>query len=135
MASRCRCSELNRSRLNIQLNKGANSFQNVLRPRQLPLGLSFPCLPAVCLWGFFTCCTFTHPPSLALLSPSPLRGSLSPCGGMPGMALGREGLRGYLWCWEAGGADGEEVLPALPECQRGTGELVPLRRPSEELRE
>lgn len=29
----------------------------------------------------------------------------------------------------------EAVLPALPEDLGGTGELVPLRRPSEELRE
>ena len=89
----------------------------------------------VCLWGFFACCTFIHPPSLTLLSPSPLLGSLSPCGGMPGMALGWGGLRGYLRCWEARGAAGEEVLQAFPECWGGTGELVPLRRPSEELQE
>lgn len=54
---------------------------------------------------------------------------------MPGIALGCGALRGYLRCWEAGGAAGGEVLQALPECWGGTGELVPLRRPSEELRE
>lgn len=134
------CSKFNRSRhifsaLNAQLNKGPNSSQNILRPRQLPLALSFPGLPAACLWGFLVCCTFIHPPSLALLSPSPLLGSLSPCGGMPGMAAGCGGVRGYLRCWEAGGAAGKGVLPGLPGCRGGTGELVPLRRPSEELRE
>lgn len=52
---------------------------------------------------------------------------------MPGMALGWGELRGYLRCSWAGGK--EAVLPALPEDLGGTGELVPLRRPSEELRE
>lgn len=54
---------------------------------------------------------------------------------MPGMALGCGVLRGYLRCWEAEGATGEEVLKSLPVCRGGTGETVPLRRPSEELRE
>jgi len=51
------------------------------------------------------------------------------------MAGGCGGLRGYLRCWGAGAAAGEEVLPPLPGSRGGTGELVPLRRPSEELRE
>lgn len=54
---------------------------------------------------------------------------------MPGMAVGCGGARGYLRCWEAGGPAGKEVLLGLAECRGGTGELVPLRRPSEELRE
>lgn len=49
------------------------------------------------------------------------------------MAVGCGGARGYLR--EAGGAAGKGVLLGLPECRGGPGELVPLRRPSEELRE
>lgn len=49
------------------------------------------------------------------------------------MTLGWGEPRGYLRCWEAGGAAAEEVLQALPECRGDTGELVPLCRPSEEL--
>lgn len=115
--------------------RGSFLPQNVLRPRQLPLGRSFASLPLICLWGFLACCTFIQPPSLTLLSASPRRGSLSLCGGMPGMALGCKAPRGYLRCWEAAVPTGEEVLQALPECRGGSGELVPLCRPSEELRE
>lgn len=51
------------------------------------------------------------------------------------MALGWGELREYLRCWEDWGVAGKEVLHALPGSCGGTGELVPLRRPSEELRE
>lgn len=51
------------------------------------------------------------------------------------MVVGCGGARGYLRCWEAGGAAGKGVRLGLAVCRGGTGELVPLRRPSEELRE
>lgn len=48
------------------------------------------------------------------------------------MAEGCAAARGYLRCW---GAAGTDVLLGRAECRGGTGEPVPLRRPSEELRE